>query len=194
MNIKSNKGVTLVEVMVTVAILAIIIIPVSTIFNTAYSSFIAEADRITAQQGAREVLYGKTLSSYGSKYGLMGDLERSNATSAGINIDDEPGDISISGQSISIRDSGGSTKKYSFETDLDGRKKLFYENSEGKTDYFRDDMSSNNRPVVVKEFTVEKVKRHTETDSDILNISVTVLCGKSGEITLNSTYRFPDIE
>ncbi len=192
MNLKSNRGVTLVEVIVTIAILAIIVIPVSTIFSTAYSSFIAEADKITAQQSAREILYGKGINSYG----VMGDLERSNATVGDVLIDNSA--AAMAGRSISITYDNGEILQYSFRTDSDGELQLLYKNAAGNEEnYFGNDKSSNNNPVIVKSFVVSKVNKLTddiELDNYVLNISVTVWCGRSGDISLQSTYRFPDIE
>lgn len=189
MNIKSSRGVTLVEVIVTIAILAIIVIPVSTIFSTAYSSFIAEADKITAQQSAREILYGKGINSYG----VMGDLERSNATVGDVLIDNNS--ASMTGQSISITCDNGSIMQYSFRMDPGGEQQLFYKAAGGiEENYFENATSSNNNPVIVKSFTVSKKQRLPYMENDIIDISVTVLCGRSGDISLQSTYRFPDIE
>ncbi|HEY5583137.1 MAG TPA: prepilin-type N-terminal cleavage/methylation domain-containing protein [Ruminiclostridium sp.] len=210
MDIKNKKGLTLVEVVVTVAILAIIMIPISLVFTTAYASFIGESDKVTAQQSAREILYGKGINSYG----IMGYLERSDATSSSIIIGTELNDVNATGHSISIKDynvtSTGQTKIYYYEQEaIPNIWKLKYKiiASDGLTvlsdvDYFINDKSSNGKTVEVKDFVVEKVKRTdgtapataTDKDTDLIKITVTVACGRSGNITLQSSYRFPNIE
>lgn len=196
MNIKGKKGVTLVEVVVTVAILAIIIVPISLVFNTAYSSFIGETDKVTAQQSARELLYGKGINSYG----IMGDLERSNTTSQAIIVGDVTEDINAIGPSISIKDDTGATKVYTYVPDAVLGGKLFYKTitpgglTVSDVDYFDNDKSSNGRDVMVNDFIAEKIKKDSVTDTDMIKITVTVACGKSGNITLESSYRFPNIE
>jgi len=215
MDIKSKKGVTLVEVVVAVAIMAIIMVPISLVFNTAYTNFIVESDKVAAQQGAREVLYGKGMNSYG----VMGDLERSNATASDDLIKIEDPIVLGSpnkGRSISITevtDAGnGQTKKYYYEFDVaDDSWKLKYkiiypDGSTSEDDYFANATSSNNRQVKVTGFEVEKKAKGADIDTDpdpakvtiidkdVIKITVTVACGKSGDITLQSSYRIPNIE
>lgn len=203
---KSEKGITLVEVVVSVAILAIIMLPISLAFTTAYSSFINEADKITAQQSAREVLYGKGLGSYG----IMGDLERSNAAGEEITIGDFIDESGTKGRTISIKYPDATIRQYKFIQDAVNGDKLFYrtvapDNSIlSEQNYFENDYSSNGNKVVVKSFSAEKISKGadidpdpgktTVTDTDIIKLQVSVCCGKSGDITLESSYRIPDIE
>jgi len=192
MDIKSKKGASLVEVIAAIAIMAIIMVPISLVFTTAYSSFIGQSDKVAAQQSAREVLYGKGMSSYG----VMGDLERSNVPS---------GEITIGGTSVLIPFTevvGGvevtGFKKYSFDGSV-----LYYEET-GKSvvDYFDSETSSNGSEVRVTDFQAQKVNKvkdpvtgiDKETETDLIQITVTVICGKSGKITLQSSYRIPNIE
>ena len=207
MDIRSEKGLSLVEVVVTVAIMAIIIVPISLVFTTAYTNFTKESDKVAAQQAARDVLYGNNVNSYGVMNGIMGDLERSDAASSKIHIGDDDSTTTASSISIDYKDALGDsgTKKYS----LIGNK-LVYSDSNIKpnnysmtgevVDYFNSEKSSNGHDVVVKDFVVEKVKKVTDsaidkdTDTDIIKITVTVTCGQSGDITLQSSYRIPNIE
>jgi len=209
MDMKSKKGVTLVEVVTAVAIMAIILVPVSLVFTTAYSNFTVQSDKVTAQQSARQVLFGKNVNLCGIMNGIMGDLERSDAASSKIDIGDGS---TTTASSISIHykdDTGKSgTKKYS----LNGNK-LDYSDSNikpsnpssprgGSVDYFNGEKSPNDKEVNVTDFVVEKVNKITDTptgtdkktDTDLIRITVTVLCGRSGDITLQSSYRIPNIE
>lgn len=189
MNIKSKKGMTLVEVIATVAIMAAIMVPISLIFTTAYSNFITESDKSTAQKSARAVLYGKGL--YGNgliSYGVMGDLQRSNVGGSKIKIGD--GDTNR-GNSISILDNSNSPiQTYKF----DGSKlKYIYINDKGSTveeDYFEND-PSDKKEVKVLDFIVEKKEKGTDIDNDLVEVYIEVECGKSGKIALESSYRIP---
>ncbi len=193
---------TLVEVIATVAIMAAIMVPISLIFTTAYSNFITESDKSTAQKSARAVLYGKGLYGNGSiSYGVMGDLQRSNVGGSKIVItelfDGNKGRI------ISIFDDNGLLYKYSFDS-----VKLMlgyeYRDAEGKyvkeDDYFNND-PSDKKEIKVLKFSVEKKEKGTDIDkdpntktfidNDLIEVYVEVECGKSGKIALESSYRIP---
>ena len=205
MNIKSKKGMTLVEVIATVAIMAAIMIPISLIFTTAYSNFITESDKSTAQKSARAVLYGKGLYGNGSiSYGVMGDLQRSNVGINNIKIDLLDAGNSNKGRSIAITGDDNKTKRYSFidgilyfEPDVSDLSKI-----EPKSDdNFLDEKSSNDRELKVLDFIVEKTEKGTDIDkdpdketyidNDLIEVYVEVECGKSGKIALESSYRIP---
>ena len=199
MDIKSKKGMTLVEVIATVAIMAAIMVPISLIFTTAYSNFITESDKSTAQKSARAVLYGKGL--YGNgliSYGVMGDLQRSNVGGSKIKIVDINDDTNRE-NSISILDNSNSPiLTYKF----DGTKlEYIYINDKGDTvkeDYFEND-SSDKKEVKVLDFSVEMKKKGIDKDpitqaliaNDLIEVYVEVECGKSGKIALESSYRIP---
>ena len=199
MNIKSKKGMTLVEVIATVAIMAAIMIPISLIFSTAYSNFITESDKSTAQKSARAVLYGKGL--YGNgliSYGVIGDLQRSNVGGDKITIDQDP--ITKKWRTISIADNKGLLYKYSFDgTDL----WYGYRNDSDVwiQDVYLTEKSSNNKDVKVIDFAVDKKQKGTDIDedpttqtiidNDLIKVYVKVECGKSGPIELESSYRIP---
>jgi prepilin-type N-terminal cleavage/methylation domain-containing protein len=201
MNIKSKKGMTLVEVIATVAIMPAIMVPISLIFTTAYSNFITESDKSTAQKSARAVLYGKGLYGNGSiSYGVMGDLQRSNVGGSKIKIGDNINGDPNRGNSISILDNSNSPiQTYKF----DGTK-LEYINK-GNTvqeDYFEND-SSDKKEVKVLDFIVEKQEKgaiididpststNTFTNNDLIKVYIIVEYGKSGKIALESSYRIP---
>ena len=185
MDIKSNKGISLVEVIVTVAIMAIIIVPVSMVFITSYTNFISESDKAAAEQCAREVLYGKGINSYG----VMGDLERSNASGNRITFEDQ----SETGKyrTIKIKESAD-TKKYRFDKD---NLVLYYDDGSGnEKDFFYQEFSSNNHQVKVIDFVVEKKSKGSvidkvEIDTDVIIISTTVSCGENGKVKVESSYR-----
>ncbi len=203
MNIKSKKGMTLVEVIATVAIMAVIMIPISLIFTTAYSNFITESDKSIAQQSARAVLYGKGL--YGDglfSYGVMGDLQRSNAGKDRIVVDSQ---INGKGRILLIYDKDGLLYKYSFES-ATLKLKYQYRGADGnlvkEKDYFEND-SSDKKEVKVLYFSVEKKDKgsdidedndpdtHTYIDTDLIEVYVEVEYGKSGKVALGSSYRVP---
>jgi prepilin-type N-terminal cleavage/methylation domain-containing protein len=205
MDIKSKKGVTLVEVIAAVTIMAIILVPVSLVFITAYSNFIGQSDKVAAQQSAREVLYGKGFSSYG----IMGDLERSSANSENITIEDfiDEHMPDKGGRSILIKESttevSGTTKVIRY-TYYDDKGVLYYKEKEATTDinYFDNEKSSNDHEVNVTGFEAVKITKGTvidattgiKTDTDMIKIIVTVACGRSGNVTLQSSYRIPNTE
>ncbi len=179
MNIKETKGATLTEVIITVAILMIIMAPISLIFITSYTSYINENDKATAQQSAREILYGNSINSYG----ILSDLERSGAMSKDIYIDGVTDDIDVSGTSLLIKNiTSGEEKKYIFEPGEKGK----LTNGAG--------VIYNDPSVIVDAFVVQKLKRNSENDCDSLKILIEVHCGNSGKVSYESTYRFQDIE
>ena len=192
MDIKSNKGISLVEVIVTVAIMAIIIVPVSMVFITSYTNFISESDKTTAEQCAREVLYGKGITSYG----VIGDLERSNAKSSEISVINNDA-TSSSSITIPYTDDKGykGIKEYIFKDGILNFKDYNTTNSE---DFFKDEKSSN-KDINVIGFSAEMKQKGTDIDTDpsketiintnIIKITVTVKCGRSGQIKLESSYR-----
>lgn len=204
MDIRSEKGLTLVEVIAAITIMGIIMIPISLIFTTAYTNFTNESDKVAAQQAARAVLYGKGINSYG----VMGDLERSDASSDLIKIEEliDTNDPNKGGRSIriteSFKDVSGNTvsvdKKYRFS----GGEFLYdYDLSDSnlEVNYFANEKSTNGHDVKVENFLVENRKKGTDIngitiDTDVIKITVTVTCGNSGEITLESSYRIPNIE
>jgi prepilin-type N-terminal cleavage/methylation domain-containing protein len=202
MNIKSKKGVTLIEVIAAVAIMAIIIIPISLVFTTSYMNFIKESDKTEAQKSARAVLYGKGFDSYG----VIGDLERSDAISSSITI----GDMidSSSGHSITIieySDNGTKivkTTTYYYDSVNHILKQKISDNTGNPVsdeDYFKGEESTNGNTIEVTDFVVKRVAKGTDvdattTDADLINITATVTCGQSGGIKLQSSYRIPDIE
>lgn len=209
MHIRSEKGLTLVEVIVAIAIMGIIMIPITLVFTTAYTNFTKESDKVAAQQAARDVLYGKGINSYG----VMGDLERSDATSADIILD---GIISDSAspdfnkyRSIKIKSHITDANNIDVTSDVDHTysfdgSTLKYEvsNPSSSGDYFNGQKSSNGHDVEVKRFTAEKVENlkdpatdtDRKTETELIKITVTVTCGQSGDITLGSSYRIPNIE
>jgi prepilin-type N-terminal cleavage/methylation domain-containing protein len=175
MDNKSQKGVTLTELIVSIAILGIIVVPISLVFTSGYSSFFKESNKMTAQQCAREALYGKGINSYG----IMGDLERCDNTLT-----------YVGSNSITIEDTSGSAVYY-----LDN-KKLMYKGSgftEGK-DYFSDSPK-----VVVDDFEARLYSPGdtfdgSATETTIAAISISLSCGNSGNVNLSSAFRFPKIE
>ncbi len=188
MNIKSKKGMTLVEVIATVAIMAVIMIPISLIFSTAYSNFITESDKSMAQKSARAVLYGKGL--YGDgliSYGVIGDLQRSNVSGDKILLGNL---VTNKYHSISISDNNGLLYKYS----LKGNKvEYIYWDSSGnlvKEDYLNE-KSVYKKDVKVLDFVVEEIGKGTNIDNDLIKVYIKVECGKSGPIELESSYRIP---
>lgn len=182
MDIKSNKGLSLVEVIVTVAIIGIIMTPISLVFITSYTNFINESDKAAAEQFAREVLYGKGITSYG----VIGDLERSDA---------KPGDVKIVGGAITsssiIIPCTYGIKQYSLDSD---KNMLIYSDASGSGDYFKGEKSTSGKEVKIIDFVAGiKVKgseiNSIKTNAEIIEVSVTVETGKSGPVRLESCYR-----
>lgn len=182
MNIKSEKGVTLTEVIGAVTILMILMVPLSFIFTTTYNKCVVEADKVAAQQVAREILYGD-----GINYnGIIGDLEKSNAKigteSSDVNIDDTlPARCSIS-----IPASDGN-RVYLYDSNVEGGVVLY----NGKT---INEKSSSGKDTKIVGFNLQKILKNDFYDHDQLRIQVKVSCGKSGNVEVESSYRFPNIE
>lgn len=169
MDIKSQKGVTLTELIVTITIMAIIITPISVVFIQGYSGFFTESDKMNAQQCAREVLYGRGVNSYG----IMGDLERCDNKLT-----------SVTGKCISIGDSLDDMRVYSLADGV-----FSYNTSSSAMTYFIDPK------VKIKDFQVNlSPPVEGTTDTTIASISITVVYGRSGEVTLSSSYRFPKLD
>ncbi|EPR09950.1 prepilin-type N-terminal cleavage/methylation domain-containing protein [Ruminiclostridium papyrosolvens] len=188
MNIKSEKGVTLTEVIGAVTILMILMVPLSFIFTTTYDKCVVEADKVAAQQVAREILYGDGI----NFNGIMGDLEKSNAKigdlhksnskSSEVVIEDIPPD----GCSISIPASNG-IREYLYDSNVGGGVVLY----NGKR---INDKSSSGKEINITGFTVQPIYKNDLNDNDQLRVQVRVLCGKSGIVEVESSYRFPNIE
>jgi hypothetical protein len=197
MDIKSTKGVTLTEVIAVVTIMLMIILPLSYVFTTAYTSFITESDKAAAQQAAREILYGKGF----GYHGVMGDLERCNATSREIIVGGDTHDVAFSGQSISIPDDDtGGVIRYTFIPDSTNGGRLVYEKLDSEShlilseNYIGENWT--NGKIIINDFSIQKIKRTDAgtDDNDKITVTVVVSCGKSGNITVESSYRLPEIE
>lgn len=175
MNIKSEKGVTLTEVIGAVTILMILMVPLSFIFTTTYDKCVAEADKVAARQVAREIMYGDGI----NFNGIIGDLEKSNSISSEVIINDD-------GCSISIPSNKGSIEYLYDSEDSGGIIKY-----NGKR---INDKSSSGKEIKVTGFTLQKILKNSLNDHDKLRIQVKVSCGKSGNVEVESSYRFPNIE
>ena len=175
MNIKSEKGATLTEVIGAVTILLILMVPLTFIFTTTYARCVLEADKAAAQQVAREVLYGDGI----NFNGIIGDLEKSNAKSNKVVINEE-------GCSISIPANSG-FREYLYEPDSNGGVIKYNGLSiNGK--------SSSGKEIEIIDFTLQKILKNDFNDHDQLRVQVKVACGKSGIVEVESSYRFPNIE
>jgi prepilin-type N-terminal cleavage/methylation domain-containing protein len=191
MDIKSNKGISLVEVIVTVAIIGIIMAPISLVFITSYTNFINESDKAAAEQFAREVLYGNGITSYG----VIGDLERSDAKASDIIL--EGGTTTSSSISIPYKyldehnNEHAIIKKYSLDS---GRNILNYSDVSSSGDYFKGEKSTSGKEVKIIDFVAGIKAKGSEinsikTNAVIIEVSVTVETGKSGPVRLESSYR-----
>lgn len=182
MNIKSEKGVTLTEVIGAVTILLMLMVPLTFIFTTTYSKCVVEADKVAAQQVAREILYGDGI----NFNGIIGDLEKSNAKigteSSDVNIDDTlPARCSIS-----IPASDGN-RVYLYDSNV-GRGVVLYN---GKK---INEKSSYGKEINIVGFNLQKILKNDLDDNDQLRVQVRVSCDKSGNVEVESSYRFPNIE
>ena len=175
MNFKSEKGVTLTEVIGAFTILLMLMVPLTFIFTTTYSKCVVEADKTAAQQVAREVLYGD-----GINYdGIIGDLEKSNSLISEV-------DIPPNGCSISIPAKNG-ISEYLYEPDSSGGViKL-----NGKR---INEKSSSGKDIKIRGFYLQKILKDNFNDHDQLRVQVRVSCGKSRIVEVESSYRFPNIE
>ncbi|WP_024831781.1 hypothetical protein [Ruminiclostridium josui] len=178
MNIKSEKGVTLTEVIGAVTILLILMVPLSFIFTTTYTKCVVEADKAAAQQVAREVLYGDGI----NFNGIIGDLGKSNSKCSEVVIKD----ILPDGCSISIPSGNGITE-YLYETDSSGGVIKY----NGKR---INEKSSSGKEIKIIDFYLQKIIKNNFNDNDQLRVQVRVSCGKSGIVEVESSYRFPNIE
>ncbi|ACL76738.1 hypothetical protein [Ruminiclostridium cellulolyticum] len=173
MNIKSEKGVTLTEVIGAVTILLMLMVPLTFIFTTTYSKCVVEADKAAAQQVAREVLYGDGI----NFNGIIGDLEKSNSPIS---------EVVTNGCSISIP-SNTESRDYLYEPDAN----VGVIKYNGKR---INDKSSSGKEINVTDFTVQLIYKKDLNDNDQLRVQVRVSCGRSGIVEVESGYRFPNIE
>ncbi len=178
MNIKSEKGVTLTEVIGAVTILLMLMVPLTFIFTTTYTKCVVEADKVAAQQVAREVLYGDGI----NFNGIIGDLHKSNSKSSEVVIEDVP----PNGCSISIPAKNG-IREYLYETDSSGGVIKYNGNR-------INEKSSSGKEINITNFTVQPIYKNDLNDNDQLRVQVRVSCGKSGIVEVESSYRFPNIE
>ncbi len=178
MNIKSEKGVTLTEVIGAVTILLILMVPLTFIFTTTYAKCVVEADKAAAQQVAREVLYGDGL----NFNGIIGDLEKSNSKISEVVIED----ILPDGCSISIPSNKG-IREYLYKPGSNGGVIKYNGTS-------INEKSSSGKEINITDFTVQPIYKNDLNDNDQLRVQVRVSCGKSGIVEVESSYRFPNIE
>ena len=174
MNIRCQKGVTLVELVTTVAILAIIIAPISLVFNIGYSQFFKESDNVIAQEGARQIFYGNGINTYG----IMGDLARCNNLAT-----------TTSGISILIGDEPSNLKAYSFDNTS---KKILLNG----VNYFD---NTDKKDVKVSSFSAITIDAGqiidgNVTDTKVITVYAEVSYGRSNIIKLSNSYRLPKIE
>lgn len=174
MNIRSEKGVTLVELITTIAILAIIITPISLVFNMGYSQFFKESDNVIAQESGREILYGNGITSFG----IMGDMSRCNNLATTTN-----------GNKISIGDVASGLKEYSY----DGiNKKLLLNGS----NYF---FNTDKQDVNVTSFSAitilpGEIINGNKTDTKVVSVYIEVSYGRSNTVKLSNSFSFPKIQ
>ncbi|HEX2926796.1 MAG TPA: hypothetical protein VHP38_11170 [Ruminiclostridium sp.] len=174
MNIKSEKGATLTEVIAAVAILGMLLIPLSYIFITSCTTYMGESDRASAQQAAREILYGNGL----NFNGIIGDLEKSGAPMDCVIVTND-----AAGISMSIPEHG-TVREYTY---------LNHTLRCNGTPIYQD--SSTGKQIKINSFTVQRISRSiSNDDNDKIRVQVEVSCGQSGSVKLESSYRFPDIE
>ena len=176
MNIKSEKGVTLTEVIGAVTILLMLMVPLTFIFTTTYTKCVVEADKVAAQQVAREVLYGDGI----NFNGIIGDLENSNPKSS------EVVNILPNGCRISIPANSG-FREYLYEQKSSGGVIKYNGNR-------INEKSSSGKEINITDFTVQLINKNDLNDNDQLRVQVRVSCGKSGIVEVESSYRFPNIE
>lgn len=72
----SKKGFTLTELIVTVTLMGIVLIPVALMLNTVLRNYFKENDTMVAQQTAREIFYGNG----GSISGVIEDMRKNDST------------------------------------------------------------------------------------------------------------------
>lgn len=174
MNIRCQKGVTLVELVTALAIFAIIITPISMVFNIGYSRFFKESDNVIAQEGARQILYGNGINSNG----IMGDLARCNNLAT-----------TTSGIGILIGDDASNLKSYIF--DYINKKLLL-----NGVNYFD---NTDKEEVQVTSFSaitidIGQIIDGNMTDTKVIKVYAEVSYGKSNSIKLSNSYRLPKIE
>ncbi len=179
MNIKSEKGVTLTEVIGAVTILLILMVPLTFIFTTTYAKCVVEADKVAAQQVAREILYGDGI----NFNGIIGDLAKSNAK---IGAKSSEVNIPLNGCSISIPASNGN-REYLYDSNVGGGVVLY----NGKR---INEKSSSGKDIEIVGFHLQTILKNNFNDHDQLRVQVRVSCGKSGIVEVESSYRFPNIE
>lgn len=154
-----KKGLTLVEVIASLAILGIIMTPLTSIFYMGYKNYFVENDRMTAQQTAKEVV-GRIIDDLRAYENEYTEADTS------------------SGKTLTIKDSVNfpeDTIVYTFEEN----QKMVFRNGTPLID---------NPAVLITGFLVQETIP-SGFDSYMIKISVTVKTGKSEEINLEGSYR-----
>ncbi|MFZ5989585.1 MAG: type II secretion system protein [Bacillota bacterium] len=155
-----KKGATLTELMASLAILSIILAPISLVFYLGYKNFFFENDVMAAQQRAKEVLdmINSDLRMFENEY-----TEVDNITKSSVIIKDA---VHFPGEELI----------YTYSPD---QKKIF----KNGIAVFNED-----EEVEVTGFEIEEVKP-SDYDSSLININITVKVGKSDMVNLQSGFR-----
>lgn len=154
-----NKGVTLTELMAALAILGIILVPISFVFYTGYNNYFIENDEMTAQQKAKEALEMIILDlrMYENEYTAVDSVAKSLMIKDSTNF---PGEEIV----------------YIYQPD----EKKIYKNGAALFDEVE--------AMEVTGFEVEEIKP-SDYDSSLINISIAVKTGRSETINLSGTFR-----
>lgn len=154
-----KKGLTLVEVITSLAILGIIMTPLTSIFYLGYRNYFVENDRMTAQQTAREVI-GR----------IMDDLRAYENENTEVDL--------LTGRTLTIKDS------VNFPEDL-----IVFTFDENERMVFRNGIPLiDNTAILITGFGVQETQP-SGFDSHVIKITVTVKTGESEEIKLEGSYR-----
>ncbi|TYQ13351.1 UNVERIFIED_CONTAM: prepilin-type N-terminal cleavage/methylation domain-containing protein [Acetivibrio alkalicellulosi] len=154
-----NKGFTLTELLVSLALLGIILPSVSVVFYAGYKSYYDQRDIIVAQQKAKEIMEM-----------IITDLrvyENSNIT------------VDLSGNKLVIE----------LEEGLGKDSIIYWFNPDEKNIYKSNQpIINDNEEIEIINFVVEEISE-LGFDTSLINISIFVKAGKSEEVYLNTNYR-----
>lgn len=171
MRLGNNRGFTLTELIMTIAVLGVIMVPVSLVLIQGYQSYYVESDSMDAQREAREIMYGDGVTSHG----IIGVL-RENDGSA-VNVQD-------------YKDQNGNDTGETNVMSINGNIYTFDANV--TTLQISGAISGSYGNVTA--FKVGIITKGTQDgngntyDNNMVNVSVSVKIGRGREITVKSSY------
>lgn len=159
---KNQKGMTLVEILAVLGIMAIVAIPLSNLISDAYKTFYLERDKALAVNYAQDAVSR-----------IVHDLRKNESLSTGI--------IESPTRTLVVHNGVDGNPKIEYRYDATAKKILYngvsiFEEATG---------------VLVSKFNFNQVSKdvNTNLDTNLIYLEVELERGKSGKVSANATYR-----